>query len=339
MTAPNRSPIQNVADLARAAGVSPSTASRALAGNPMISAATRELVNAIAREHGFQPNQLARNLRLKRTQAIGVVLPLGHETGQHLSDPFFITMLGHLADALTTRGYDLLLSRVIPTDELWLDRLIDSGRTDGVIVIGQSNQASVLDRVAARGAPFVVWGAHLPDQVHCSVGSDNRSGGRMAAEHLIARGCRRLAFFGNPEAPEIAERRAGFLAACAAAGIAEPETLAVHLTQDEAYTMIAAYLDRHPAPDGIVCASDTVAMMAIRALGERRLRVPEDVQLVGYDDVALAAHTSPPLTTIRQDLEGGATTLVDLLFAKLAGTPAASVVMVPELVVRQSTTA
>jgi DNA-binding LacI/PurR family transcriptional regulator len=100
----------SLADLAKAAGVSTSTVSRALAGNEIINVDTRKRIVALAHAHGFQPNQLARNLRLGRAQAIGLVLPLGHETGQHLSDPFFITMLSHLADAVTKRYYDLLLS-------------------------------------------------------------------------------------------------------------------------------------------------------------------------------------------------------------------------------------
>lgn len=328
--------ITNVAELARAAGVSASTASRALAGNPMISAATRKLVAELAEAHGFRPNQQARNLRLRRTQAIGVVLPLGHETTQHLSDPFFIAMLGYLADALTERGFDLLLSRVIPTDDSWLDRMLASGRTDGAIIIGQSNQAATLDRAAARGAPIVVWGSRLPGQLHCSVGSDNEAGGALATRHLIETGRRRLAFFGNPEAPEIAARQQGFLATCAAAGIVG-DMLAVHLTPDAAYGMIADYLGRRPAPDGIVAASDTVAMMAIRALAERRLRVPEDVAVIGYDDVTLAAHTTPPLSTIRQDIARGAALLVELLLRKLAGEAVESIVLTPELIVRGST--
>ncbi len=328
----------NLADVAKAAGVSVSTVSRALAGNQVINTQTRERIVALARAHGFQPNQMARNLRLRRAQAIGLVLPLGHETGQHLSDPFFNTMLGHLADAVTARSYDLLLSRVIPVDDGWLDRLVDSGRIDGVLIVGQSDQTAVLDRVAARYGPLVVWGAHSPDHVHITVGTDNRLGGAMAAQHLIDTGRTRLAFYGNPEAPEIAQRREGFVAACAKAGIAGSMTfLPVHLTIDETYNTIADHLSRNPAPDGIVAASDIIAMGAIRALTERRLRVPEDVAVIGYDDVMLAAHTTPALTTIRQQITRGAALLVELLFQRLAGKEASSVVLAPELVVRGST--
>ncbi|HWU01442.1 MAG TPA: LacI family DNA-binding transcriptional regulator, partial [Novosphingobium sp.] len=126
--------IRNIKELAELAGVSTGTVSRALAGSELISLKTRERIQALAEEHGFRPNVMARNLRIQRTGAIGVLIPLGHETGQHISDPFFITMLGLLADALTERGYDLLLTRVIPADAAWLERYVDSGRVDGVLV-------------------------------------------------------------------------------------------------------------------------------------------------------------------------------------------------------------
>lgn len=330
--------IRNLTDLAKAAGLSKSTVSRSLAGNPAINSHTRARVVALANAHGFQLNQTARNLRLKRSQAIGVVLPMGHETGQHASDPFFITMLGHLADALTERGYDLLLSRVIPTDDGWLDRLVASGRTDGVIIIGQSDQVAVIDRVAERFLPLVVWGARTPGQRHCSVGTDNRLGGAIAARHLIASGRRRLAFYGNPDAPEIEQRHQGFAEAVAEARV-EGRRLAVSMAPEAAFAIIADDLTRQRAPDGIVAASDTIAMMAIRALAERRLRVPEDVAIVGYDDVVLAAHTTPPLTTIRQDLTRGAALLVELLFRRMAGDAADGFVLAPELIIRASSMA
>lgn len=326
-----------LADLARAAGMSTSTVSRALAGNPVVSAATRERVQALAREQNVQLNQAARNFRLKRTQAIAVVLPLGHEVGQHLSDPFFLIMLGQLADALTERGYDLLLSRVIPTDREWLARLVNSRRVDGVIVIGQSDQAPILDEVAARFPALVVWGALMRGQVHCSVGSDNRLGGGLAAAHLLAGNHRRLAFFGPEALPEIEERRLGVADKVAQVAGATLASASVALAADAAFGTIVEYLGYHPLPHAIVCASDTIAMMAIRALAERGLRVPDDVSVTGFDDVPLAAHTTPPLTTVRQDVTRGAAMMVELLMRKLAGETVGAVVLPPTLIVRGST--
>jgi DNA-binding LacI/PurR family transcriptional regulator len=324
-------------ELAELAGVSVSTVSRALAGKTIINAKTRERVVELAREHGFKPNQVAQNLRLRRAQAIGVIIPMGHEIDQHPSDPFFMTMLGHLADALTDRNFDLLLSRVIPSDDEWLDNLLDSGRVDGAIVIGQSDQVAVLDSAAARHRGLVVWGAQVPGQTYVSVGSDNVRGGLIAGRHLIARGKRKLMFLGNPSPPEFSQRQQGFLQACAEAGLAEPvHTLPIHLTAEAAYAAASAFLDEHPGIDGIFAASDVVAMSVLRALAERGLAVPGDVAVVGYDDIMLAAHTSPPLTTIRQDLETGAKLLVDLLFRQIDGEACESVQLEPQLIVRAS---
>jgi DNA-binding LacI/PurR family transcriptional regulator len=325
-----------LAELARLAGVSVATVSRSLAGNPMIAEATRTRVVALAREHGFQVNQAARNLRLGRTGAIGVVLPLGHEADQSLSDPFFMSLLGPLADAVADRGFDLLLSRVIPTDDRWLDRIVDAGRVDGVVLIGQSDQIDIIERVAARYPPLVVWGEARPGMAQVTVGSDNVAGGRLATDYLLAQRRRRIAFFGGIDVPEFAARFAGFQQALAAAGQGAGTLLPTHLTSESSYGAIQNYLSGHPAPDGIVAASDVIAMSALRVLAEHGKRVPQDVSVIGYDDIPIADHTTPPLTTIRQDVARGAKAMIDLLFRRMDGASVEPVAMVPELIVRGS---
>ncbi len=334
----NQGRVRNITDLAQLAGVSPGTVSRALADSHLIAKKTRDRIQAMAREHEFRPNIMARNLRIKRTGAIAVIIPLGHETGQHISDPLFMTMLGHLADALTERGHDLLLSRVIPKDPDWLNRMADSGRVDGVILIGQSDQSEIIEKVASRYRPMVVWGANLQGQVHCSVGSDNRKGGELATRHLVERGCRNFAFFGDPVAPEISERLQGCRTALAAAGLSDKlALLSAHLTAETAHPAISKWLDETGSiPDGIIAASDVIAMSALRALAEHGVSVPGEVHVVGYDDLPFANQTVPTLTTIKQDLAAGASHLVDLLFRRIAGENTQSVVLEPELVVRQS---
>ena len=328
---------ENMSDLARIAGVSVSTVSRALASNTLIKAETRNRIIALAREHGFQPNMLARNLRLKRTQAIGVVLPLGHQADQHLTDPFFLTMIGYLADALADRGFDMLLRKVVPADDLWLDQIVTSGRVDGVIVIGQSNQAAAISRVAGHYDPLVVWGALLPGQDYVTVGSENESGGAMATRHLIARKCTRLLFLGDDDAPEIAQRKAGFDRACAEAGLGTNALgIRVGLVADVAYQELIGAIGGEPQVDGIVAASDVIAIAAIRALETLGRRVPQDVAVIGFDDVPIAQHVIPPLTTVAQDLRRGADLLVSKLMCLIAGETAASEQMPPVLVKRRS---
>ncbi len=207
---------------------------------------------------------------------------------------------------------------------------------DGALLIGQSDQIDVIERVAARYQPLVVWGAAVDGYAQLTVGSDNVAGGRMAADHLLAQGRSHLAFFGNPDVPEFAARHAGFRAALAQAGKGEGLLLPAHLTTQASYDAIRAFLADHPPVDGIVAASDVIAMSALRALGDAGLRVPHDVSVVGYDDVMVASQTNPPLTTIRQDVARGAALMVQLLFDRLAGTPAESVCMAPTLVQRAS---
>lgn len=331
--------VRNISDLAKIAGVSPGTVSRALSDTGLISQKTRERIKQLAREHDFRPNIMARNLRIQKTGAIGVVIPLGHDPGQHISDPFFITMLGLLADALTEKGYDLVLSRVIPTDEDWLDRFVDSGRVDGTIVIGQSDQAAVLDRVASRYRPLVVWGGHRPGQVHCSVGTDNRLGGDLATTHLIERGCKQIAFFGDPNAMEFGLRLEGCRDAMKRAGVTEEiNVFPTHLLTDAALSDITQFMgSAAQRPQGIVAAADVIAMTTLRVLAELGISVPDDVKVIGYDGLELTEHTFPRLSTVRQDLTTGAHNLVDMLLRRIAGEETASVVLQPELVVRNST--
>ena len=331
--------IRNISELAKLAGVSAGTVSRALAGKELVNRQTRERIQAIAREHGFRPNQMASRLRTGQTGVVGVVIPLGHEKKQHISDPFFMTLLGHLADELTEGGYDLMLKRVIPeNDDDWLERIVDSGMLDGVLMIGQSNQFDTIERVAEIYRPLVVWGTWREGQQHCVVGTDSFVGGRLAAQHLIKRGCRKLAFFGDTHGIEIEQRLDGARAAIAESGSdVTLEAFATRLSEQEMPGQIAADLARmDPDIDGIFAASDVIAMVTLRLLHERGCKVRQDIALVGFDDLPLTTQTVPQLTTVHQDIAGGARTMVASLMKRIAGEDVPSTVMAPELVIRES---
>jgi DNA-binding LacI/PurR family transcriptional regulator len=329
--------VRNISELARIAGVSAGTVSRALAGKSIVNTETRERIQALAAQHGFRPNQMARRLRTQRTNVIGIVIPLGHERRQHLSDPFFMTILAHLADAVTESGYDLMLSRIIPDAEDWLERIVESGLLDGVLLIGQSDQFEVIERVARHYRPMVAWGSHLPGQIHCAVGVDNRLGGRLAGERLIARGCRRIAFLGEVRSIELQQRYLGLQDAAAAAGIAPPVQLDTHLASDIMAAEIAAHLDQMVGEiDGIAAASDGIAIRTVRALVDRGIRVPDQMAITGFDDLPLAEQTVPRLTTVRQDLVTGAKAMVEALFRRMEGMDAPSVEMTPTLIERDT---
>jgi len=327
-----------MADIARLAGVSESTVSRALAGSPLVARAKREAIVKLARERGYVVNSAARSLRLQRTDSITVVIPLGHEAGQPLTDPFFVEMLGYLADEITRRGYGVYLQKIVPPMNDWLPQIIASHRSDGIVVIGQSTEHEVIAESAASYGPLVVWGGHAKEAAYCTVGTDNVAGGRLAVEHLLRLGRRRIVFCGDLQPPEIRLRHEGYLQALKAArGGPEPlPVVAAHLTPDAAYEAVRAFLRGRPKFDAIFAASDVIAISAIRALTASGMRVPQDVSVVGYDDITLARHTNPPLTTVRQDLRRGAETIVDLVLRRIAGEDTPSATMQAELIVRES---
>lgn len=335
--APERGRLK-MADIARMAGVSISTVSRALAGNSLIPKSLRDQIVELAQTHGYVVNQSARSLRLRKTDTIGVIIPLAHEAGQLISDPFLLEMVGRLADEITRRNYSVLLNKVIVTETGWLERIIQSHRADGLLLIGQSNQHDTLDAVAETYRPMVVWGAQLPGQRYCVVGSDNVEGGRLAVDHLAHGGRKRIAFFGPVDAPEAVQRLEGYRNGLAKAGLAFDPALVVSTpyTLEEAQCVIADHLTRGVAVDAVFAFSDVIALAAIGALTEAGQAVPNDVAVVGFDDIVLARHSAPPLTTVRQDLAFGARAMVDLLFRRMVGEDAQSVLAPVELVVRGS---
>ncbi len=323
----NPRPIAKMADIARLAGVSASTVSRALAGSPLVTALKRDEIHRLAHERGYVINATARNLRLQRTQTVSVAIPSGHATSQPLTDPFLMEMLGHLADTITQRGYGMFLQKVVPPMDDWLPQLIASHRSDGIIVLGQSTEHAALEAAAARYKPLVVWGGHLTGQRYCTVGSDNVGGAMAAVTYLIRSGRQRIVFLGDPAVPEIGLRYQGYRLAHEQASRqpVPPTIVSMH-----------AFVAASGSFDAVFGATDVIAVSALRAISAAGLAVPREVAVIGFDDISLASNANPPLTTVRQDLQRGAQVLVDLLFRRLQGEDTPSVVMPAELVVRES---
>jgi DNA-binding LacI/PurR family transcriptional regulator len=325
-------------DIARLAGVSTATVSRALNQSPLVKDATRLRIEELARSLKYQINVGARNLRLQRNRTVAVVVPYDAATRQNISDPFFVSMLGSLADALTERGYDMLLSRV---DAERLDLAADleaSGRAIGVILIGQWHHHDQLNELASRQVPIVVWGAQLPQQIYCTIGSDNIAGGVLATEHLIEVGRRHIAFFGDPQLPEVGQRYEGYRRALNRHGIAlDPRlVLPTAFAEGSARTAVEALLHQKVRFDALFASSDLLAMRSIGTLRSNGLRVPDDVAVVGYDDIELAQHIHPSLTTIRQPMVNGAEALVNALLLIIEGKHPQSQVLPTRLIVRDS---
>lgn len=327
-----------MADIARLAGVSVSTVSRALSGSPLINPQTRERIAELARSVNYSINIGAQNLRLRQNRTVAVIVPYDPQTRQHLSDPFFLSLIGSLADALTERGHDMLLTRV-PADRLDLAaQTYSTGRAMGIVLVGQWHHHDQLNEMAMRGVPFVVWGAHLPQQLYATVGGDNRSGGHLATAHLIERGARRVLFMGDPDLPEIGLRAQGWRDAQRQAGIRVDESLLrpVPFVPEAITTAVEDVVAGRIAFDALFCASDLMAMTAISTLRRLGVSVPEHVPVVGYDDIALAAHFHPPLTTVAQPIAEAGVMLVESLLSQLAGERVSPKLLPTELVVRQS---
>jgi DNA-binding LacI/PurR family transcriptional regulator len=329
-----------MAEVARRAGVSLSTVSRALAGSSLISAGTSNLVRSVAASLDYRVDAAGSSLRTGLTRTAGVVIPLTHARAQHFSDPFFLEILGGLADELSVRGYSMLLSKVTEDPTEWITNVVGARRADGVIVIGQSLHHAALNALADTGVPFVVWGAHLADQRYVTVGSDNEQGGHSAAAHLLAQGCRKIAFLGDAAVPEVAARLEGYARALREAGCPRDARLEVPIRfggeNDAAYRAVVSLLDADVEFDGIVACSDVFAMSAMQALAERGHSIPADCAIVGYDDIAFAALTTPPLTTVRQNCREGARLLVEKLELAIRHELADSAVIPTAIVVRAS---
>ncbi len=326
-------------DIARIAGVSVSTVSRALAGSTLVNDETRKRIVELAKSLRFSANVGAQNLRRGQSQTIAVVLPKSTADQQPVSDPFFIALLGELADALTSRGYDMLLTRVDEAQIDDIEGLVGSGRALGIVVIGQWLHHYALTALSSRGIPIAVWGAALPGSNYFIVGSDNRLGGQLATQHLIDCGRKKIMFLGDTRLPEVALRFEGYRDALIAnGGMVNPGLTAAIPFEAKAARRALADLFAHTSDfDALFACSDLMAMTANALLAARGIRVPQDVCVVGYDDLSLASQVHPTLTSVRQPLADAAQALLDGVLYVREGGAAKMVILPTGLVEREST--
>lgn len=326
-----------MADIARMAGVSSSTVSRALSGSALIPEATRERILELARSLNYQVNVGAANLRKRSVQTVGVVM-LG-DSMQAISDPFILNLFGSIADALDEQGYSVLLTRLNDSRQAQMQALVTSGQVAGLVVIGQLTWHEHLNRLFHAGLALSVWGAALPDAAYPVVGGDNEQGGYLAAAHLLSRGCRKIAFWGDIDHPEAGLRYAGYLRAHREAGVTPDARLRQSVLFGEPMLMqvVQDWLSQDLAFDGVFVTSDVAAIALISALNARGIDVPRDVKVVGYDDIDMAGHVFPSLTSIRQPTQLAGKALVTLLNELQSGQAKRSVILPTELIERDST--
>lgn len=319
-------------DIARLAGVSKPTVSRALQDSPLVSDETKQRILEIARRHGYVVNRSAQNLRRQRTDTIAVVIDFPHLPENRLSDPFHFELLGNIANALSVRQQDVLLCSERSAHQGGFEHMLANKGVDGIIFLGQSALHEEFRSLVKAGVPFVVWGAHRADAGYCILGSDNPTGGKLVAQRFRALKRKRPMFLGPRGHLEIEQRRVGFVEAWGG-GVEELDVPDLSFIASR-----NAMLDRldsgKPAPDALFAGSDTMAMGALSALRDRGITVPEACSVCGYDDSPAAVHHAPPLTTVRQDTRLAGAILVERLMQLIQGTAAAPVLLPTDLVVR-----
>jgi len=327
-----------MSDLAKLAGVSKSTVSRALADSERVTKETRERIKALAAEHNYRLNSRARNFRTQERLTIGVLLPSTGSGGWLSSDSFVLEMLGSIADALEEAGgHELLLAKHSSEDPKWIENFHNARNVDGIIVVGQSVFHEQLNRLAESETRMVVWGTEIPGQKYISIGSENQLGGYDATKHLIHQGRTRIAFIGDTDHPEIKSRSTGYRKALSEHGL-EPiggtENLVRYSNQINREAFQKFLLDSKP--DAIFAAFDILAIHSISLVLNAGLKVPQDVAVVGFDNITLAKHFNPSLTTVNQNRQLAGRLLVQKLMDLIEFGETTPTIIKNDLIVRES---
>lgn len=333
-------------DIAYRAGVSQSTVSRALRDSPLVSKETRDHIKAIAKELNYKIDKNARNLRTQSTNTLALVIFEDHGTTD-LINPFFLAMISSIIRATANRNYDLLVSFHHLHQDFQGD-YEDSKRADGIIFLGYGdflNYERMARDLLNSGTHFLTWGASMPGQQGITISCDNLKGGQMATEHLIKHDRKSIAFLGDisEHAPEFRERYRGYCRALSQAGMIINPKLQVKVSESASqlgYEAARKLIRSRSNFDAIFAATDLIAIGAMKAVQEAGMRVPEDVSIIGFDDIQAAMFTTPALTSIRQNAEIAGEQMTDMLIGMIARKDddhaIASRVIEPELVIRQS---
>jgi DNA-binding LacI/PurR family transcriptional regulator len=298
-----------------------STASLALRGGDRVAPETKARILEAARKLNYVPNELGRSMRRGRTHTIGIVIP--QTTQRIFSHPFFTEVMGGVADVAVDAGYTVLLS--VSSHDDGADaytHLLESRRADGVILMAAPLDDRNALKLAASGLPVVFLGSwsHSPG-VH-SVCIDERAAAMSVVTHLVDQGYQRIAHLAGQHGhgPAI-EREHGYRDALAAAGRAADPSLVARgdFSPESGRAAMLQLLEQGTPPDAVFAASDEMAIGALQVLNERSLRVPFDVALAGFDDIALSVMTSPPLTTVHYPMRELGSAAARLLLDEISG--------------------
>ena len=320
-------------DVARESGLTVGTVSRVLNNRGYISEQTRAKVYEVMKQLNYQPNEMARALSKQQSNVIGLIVP-------HITHPYFAKMINAIEEAASRSNYRILLfsSRFKDEKEEEYIEMCKSNRVAGVILC---SGALSTEKLANLGCPVVTIERSIGAGT-AGVECDNYQGGVLATQHLIDQGCRHLVHLaGVPnEAMPGDERQHAFIDICEKNGISHIEFASPKVSYEETdyYTMIQQVLDQYPETDGIFASSDVIAAQTIQVCHHRGINVPEQLKIVGFDDVSIAALTSPELTTIQQPVQQMAEAAVFSLIQAISGSVVAAKTMFPvSLIVREST--
>lgn len=329
-------------DIADIAGVSQATVSRALRNSPLVREETRDKIQKIARDLNYFVNRHAAGLRTHQSNTIALLLFDETEGEDALINPFFLSMLGYITRAAAALNYDVLISLQQLTED-WHIEYQASNRADGLILLGYGDYMTYREKLTAlarANTRFMIWGPDFGDQPGVSIGCDNISGGYQATRHLLELGRKNIAFLGSTSqrSPELAARYEGYCKALREAGIEPNDALMVDTisAENRGYRAALELMGRDEPFDAVFCVTDVIAIDAMCALEDHGRSIPGDVAVVGFDDISLAAHVTPALTTVRQDIRMAAEGLVRGIVGLIEGQPVESSLMAPKLVVRAS---
>jgi LacI family transcriptional regulator len=319
--------------VAAAAGVSASTVSRILNLSAGVSPKKKAAVDAVIARLGFVPNPVARGLAGGRTLSIGVVT-------QAIDSPFYGGSLRGIEDELDRAGYSALFVSGhwnAAVESRCID-VLRGRRVDGIIVLtGRLSDAAL--RHCAKALPVVVTGRTLKAPGLCALNFDHLEGARLATQHLIALGHRHIAFIaGDPGHPDAIDRQRGYRAALEAAGIGYDPELAVPglFTEESGLTAVGRLLDNRQRFTAVFAANDQMAFGACLGLHRRALRVPQDVSVIGFDDLSIARYAVPPLTTVHHPAYELGQRAAAAMLQLLRGEQPAVEVPAPRVIVRES---
>ncbi|WP_381562584.1 LacI family DNA-binding transcriptional regulator [Streptomyces eurythermus] len=337
-------------DVAREAGVSRATVSRVVNGIRNVDPTIQDAVRSAIERTGYIPNSAARSLVTRRAETVALVVSGAGDNdseGEHnafasqvLSDPFFGRVVSGVIGFLRPRSiHPVLMFAESEAARRQVLAYLRQGRADGALIFSTHAADPLPALLTAENLPCVLFARPAVATPVSYVDLGHQEGGRLAAEHLLARGCRRIATVTGPlDLPAAQDRLTGFRDAVARRGHPCVPFAEGGFTLDSGAAATARLLSEHPGIDGLFVASDLMAQGACRTLREHGRRVPEDVAVVGFDDSVTAATCRPQLTTIRQPMEEMAATMARILQEHIEGTRTAptSVIFEPELVVRRS---